>query len=105
MESAVQHAAAGETNRAFAVEQNGINPIPEAERRGSPVDLAWIWAGSNIILTYVIIGGLLATLKLSFGQVLGVTLTGYLLFALVGYGGVPGARAGTATMVISRAAF
>jgi purine-cytosine permease-like protein len=105
MESALQHAVVGGSNRAFAVEQNGINPIPETERRGSPVDLAWIWAGCNIILTYVIIGGLLASLKLSFGQVLCVTLTGYLLFALVGYGGVPGARAGNATLVISRAAF
>jgi purine-cytosine permease-like protein len=105
MESTLQHAVAGDSNRAFAVEQHGINLIPETERRGSPADLAWIWAGSNIILTYVIIGGLLATLKLSFGQALGVILTGYLLFALVGYGGVPGARAGTATMVISRAAF
>jgi purine-cytosine permease-like protein len=52
----------------------------------------------------VIIGGLLATLKLSLAQALCVTLAGYLLFALVGYGGVPGARAGTATLVISRAA-
>ena len=36
---------------------------------------------------------------------LAVVLLGNLLWLIVGYGGIPGARTGTATMVISRAAF
>jgi len=38
-------------------------------------------------------------------QMLVIVLSANLLFLLVGYGGIPGARAGTATLVISRAGF
>jgi nucleobase:cation symporter-1, NCS1 family len=94
-----------ENNKAFAVEQNGINLISDLERNGSPKDLAWVWAGANIILTYVITGSLMASLGLTLSQMLIVVILGNLLFVLVGYGGVPGARVGTATMAISRASF
>lgn len=98
-------AASLEPNKAFAVEQNGINLVGDHERNGSPKDLAWIWAGANIILTYVITGALMATLGLTLAQMLIVVVLGNLLFILIGYGGVPGARVGTATMAISRASF
>jgi nucleobase:cation symporter-1, NCS1 family len=92
-------------NDAFKVEQNGINLISKAERKGNARELFWVWAGANLILTYIIVGFLLTTLNLTFVQMLLVTLLGNLLFIIVGYGGVPGARVGTATLVISRAAF
>lgn len=94
-----------ETNRAFAVEQNGINLVTDAERNGSARDLVWIWAGANVILTYIIVGSVLVVLGLTMAQMLAVVLLGNLFFVFVGMGGVPGARVGTATMVISRAAF
>jgi nucleobase:cation symporter-1, NCS1 family len=93
------------TNDAFKIEQNGINIIPAAERKGSSRELFWVWAGANLISTYIIVGFLLTTLNLTFSQMLAVTLLGNLLFVIVGYGGIPGARVGTATLVISRAAF
>jgi nucleobase:cation symporter-1, NCS1 family len=93
------------SNSAFSVEQNGINLIPQNERKGTARDLFWIWAGANLISTYIIVGFLLTTLNLSFGQMLLINLLGNLLFVIVGYGGIPGARVGTATLVISRAAF
>lgn len=93
------------SNTAFAVEQNGINLVTDVERNGKPKDLAWIWADANIMLTYVIVGSILFALGLTLQQMLIVTLLGNLLFVFVGYGGVPGARVGTATMVISRAMF
>jgi nucleobase:cation symporter-1, NCS1 family len=92
-------------NDAFKVEQNGINLITKAERKGSARELFWVWAGANLISTYIIVGFLLTTLNLTFSQMLLVTLLGNLLFVIVGYGGIPGARVGTATLVISRAAF
>lgn len=92
-------------NEAFAVEQNGINLISDVERRGHPRDLFWVWAGANIILTYIIIGGLLANLGLTFLQMLLIVGLGNLLYVLIGCCGIPGARVGTATLVISRAAF
>ncbi|MGH6939187.1 purine-cytosine permease family protein [Hypericibacter sp.] len=97
--------AAGEANQAFAVEQNGINLIPDSERRGHPRELFWVWAGANLILTYIIVGGLLAVLGLTMGQMLLVVIVGNLLYWLIGYNGIPGARVGTATLVVSRAAF
>jgi nucleobase:cation symporter-1, NCS1 family len=92
-------------NDAFKVEQNGINLISKAERKGSARELFWVWAGANLISTYIIVGFLLTTLNLTFSEMLLVNLVGNLLFAIVGYGGIPGARVGTATLVISRAAF
>jgi nucleobase:cation symporter-1, NCS1 family len=92
-------------NDAFKVEQNGINLITKVERKGNARELFWVWAGANLISTYIIVGFLLTTLNLTFAQMLFVTLLGNLLFVIVGYGGIPGARVGTATLVISRAAF
>jgi nucleobase:cation symporter-1, NCS1 family len=92
-------------NDAFKVEQNGINLISKAERKGSARELFWVWAGANLISTYIIVGFLLTTLNLTFSEMLLVNLVGNLLFSIVGYGGIPGARVGTATLVISRAAF
>jgi nucleobase:cation symporter-1, NCS1 family len=92
-------------NDAFKVEQNGINLISAAERKGNARELLWVWAGANLISTYIIVGFLLTTLNLTFGQMLAINLLGNLLFVIVGYGGIPGARVGTATLVISRAAF
>lgn len=97
--------AGASANEAFAIEQNGINLIPDRERRGHPRDLFWVWAGANIILTYIIVGTLLAGLGLSFWQMLVVVGLGNLVYVLIGYCGIPGARVGTATLVISRAAF
>jgi nucleobase:cation symporter-1, NCS1 family len=92
-------------NDAFKVEQNGINLISKAERKGNARELFWVWAGANLISTYIIVGFLLTTLNLTFSEMLLVNLVGNLLFSIVGYGGIPGARVGTATLVISRAAF
>ena len=92
-------------DQAFAVEQHGIDHIPETERRGSPVDLAWLWAGANINVPYIVLGGLLLGLGLTMHQMLAVVLIGNLSFLFVGMGSVPGARAGTATLVIGRASF
>jgi NCS1 family nucleobase:cation symporter-1 len=95
----------GGNNEVWSVEQHGINLIPEAERRGNPRELFWVWAAANIIITYVIVGGVLASLGLTVGQMLLIVALGNLPYVLIGYGGIPGARVGTATLVISRASF
>lgn len=90
---------------AFTVEQHGIDHIPEVDRRGRPLDLFWIWFGANVIFTYVIDGAIIVGFGLDFWAALTVALVGNLFFVLVGWGSIPGARAGTATLVVSRAAF
>ena len=105
MATVTQAPAIPGTNEPFSVEQNGINLIPDGERKGKPRGLMWVFAGANLVLINVIVGALLATMGLSYTQMLVVALSANLLYLLVGYGGVPGARVGTTTLVISRTAF
>ncbi len=89
----------------FQVEQRGIEPVPEAERHGSPKDLFWLWFGSNLTFTYVINGALAVTFGLSFWQATAVIVIGGLSFFVISAAGLSGIRTGTATLVVSRAAF
>jgi NCS1 family nucleobase:cation symporter-1 len=99
-------APSGETtNRVFEVEQRGIDHIPLGERRGRPIDLFWIWFGANVIFTYVISGAIIVSFGLGFWAAVTVAVVGNLFYVLVGLCSIPGARAGTATMVVSRSAF
>ena len=96
----------GETgNRAFEVETHGIDHIPEVARRSRPFDLFWIWFGANVIFTYVIDGAIIVGFGLSFWPALAVVLIGNAFYLLVGLASIPGARAGTGTLVVSRSAF
>ena len=103
--STTERAASGSGDEVWSVERRGIDLIPDSERHGKPTELFWVWAATNTVITYVIFGSILAALGLSFGQMLAVVLVANLFYFLVGLGGVPGARAGTATLAVSRAAF
>lgn len=89
----------------FRVETHGIDPIPDEERHGSAKDLFWLWFGSNLTFTYVINGALAVGFGLSFWQATGVVVVGGLAFFAISAAGISGIRTGTATLVISRAAF
>ncbi|MFG2833673.1 purine-cytosine permease family protein [Streptomyces zaomyceticus] len=89
----------------FQIEEHGIDPIPDAERHGSAKDVFWLWFGSNLTFTYVINGALAVAFGLSFWQATAVVVTGGLAFVVIGAAGLGGIRTGTATLVISRAAF
>ncbi|MCZ0982249.1 cytosine permease [Streptomyces diastatochromogenes] len=93
------------TDEVFQVEEHGIDPIPDAERHGGAKDVFWLWFGSNLTFTYVINGALAVAFGLSFWQATGVVVLGGLSFLAIGAAGLSGVRTGTATLVISRAAF
>jgi purine-cytosine permease-like protein len=93
------------TDAVGSVEVHGIDFIPAADRHGHPAELFWVWAASNMTLSYVIGGSILITLGLSFWQALTTTLVAAIFWFSVGIVGISGPRAGTATMVISRSAF
>ncbi len=91
---------------ALAVEQNGINVIPESERHGEPRELFWPWCASNISVLGISYAAFILFFGVSFWQavvaaVVGVTFS----FLLVGFVSLAGKRASAPTMVISRAAF
>ncbi|MFD9033452.1 purine-cytosine permease family protein [Streptomyces sp. NPDC059567] len=92
-------------DQVFQVEGHGIDPIPDAERHGSARDVFWLWFGSNLTFTYVINGALAVAFGLSFWQATAVVVIGGLSFFVIGAAGLSGVRTGTATLVISRAAF
>ncbi|MFC8272553.1 purine-cytosine permease family protein [Streptomyces sp. NPDC057271] len=89
----------------FQVEGHGIDPIPDAERHGGAKDLFWLWFGSNLTFTYVINGALAVAFGLSFWQATAAVVIGGLSFFAISAAGLSGVRTGTATLVISRAAF
>jgi NCS1 family nucleobase:cation symporter-1 len=87
-------------------ESRGIDYIPLAERRGSPLDLAWMWAGALFNIEYVVYGGILiAGFGLRFWQAVVVILVGNLSYVITGLGSLHGPRAGTAGFTINRAPF
>ncbi|WP_327585944.1 cytosine permease [Nonomuraea sp. NBC_00507] len=90
----------------LTVEQNGINAVPEAERRGRPSDLFWPWAGSNLSLFGVAFGVYIVGLGLGVVPAVITGALGYALsFLLVGLVAVGGARSGVPTMTLGRAPF
>ncbi|GAA3246028.1 cytosine permease [Nonomuraea helvata] len=90
----------------MTVEQNGINAVPEAERRGRPGDLFWPWAGSNLSLFGVAFGVYIVGLGLGVVPAIITGTIGYVLsFLLVGLVAIGGTRSGVPTMALGRAPF
>jgi nucleobase:cation symporter-1, NCS1 family len=95
-----------ETPVAPRVEQNGINVISEAERKGSPRDLFWPWFGANVSVLAISYGSFVVGFGVSFWQATIAAVVGIVLsFALCGVVALAGKRGSAPTMVLSRAAF
>jgi len=87
-------------------EARGIDYIPHSERKGTPMDLALMWAGALLNIEYVVYGGILvAGFGLRFWQAALVILVGNLSYVITGIGSLQGPKAGTAGFTINRAPF
>ncbi len=97
----------GETNRAWSIETNGINPIPDAERQGKPVDMFWVWCFANIAILGIAYGGYLVTFYgLNVWQGFLAAVIGTVAsFLLVGFVSLAGKVGGAPTFILSRASF
>ncbi len=95
------------SDRPWAIETHGIDPIPDAERHGSPAELFWVWFAANISVLAVTYGGFLVIFYgLNLWQAVVATVVGVIAStALVGLVGLAGKRAGAPTLVVSRAPF
>lgn len=90
----------------FAVEQNGINVITEAERKGKPRDLFWPWFAANVAVLGISYGSFFLGFGVSFWQATFAGVLGTVLsFLLVGVVSLAGKRGSAPTMVLSRAAY
>ena len=96
-----------ETDRAWSVEMNGINPIGREQRHGRPFELFWIWFASNVGILGVVYGaGYLTGNGLNLWQSLVVGLIATALsFLFVGLLSIPGVWGGAPMLTLSRAVF
>jgi NCS1 family nucleobase:cation symporter-1 len=96
-----------ESDREWSIETHGINPIPESDRHGKPLELFWIWCAANISILGVTYGAFLVTFYgLNLGQAVIAGVLGTILsFLLVGFVSLAGKRGGAPTLVLSRAPF
>ncbi|MEU3448805.1 cytosine permease [Streptomyces thermolilacinus] len=93
------------SGRAGRIEAHGIDPIPDAERRGRPRDLFSVWAAANVNYLSLVIGGALVLMGLTVGQALGVLVVGNLFWLLTGFLATSGPAAGAPSEVITRAMY
>ena len=93
------------TDEAFSVEAHGINTIPLEDRHGTARELFFVWAGANTNYIYLILGSLVVSFGLGFWPAVVAIVVAHSFYLLLGAAAVPGPKAGTATMVVSRSAF
>ena len=93
------------TDEAFSVEAHGINTIPLADRHGNARELFFVWAGANTNYIYLILGSLIVSFGLGFWPAVVAIVVAHSFYLLLGAAAIPGPKAGTATLVISRGAF
>jgi NCS1 family nucleobase:cation symporter-1 len=97
-----------ESDREWSIETHGIDPIPDSDRHGKPVELFWIWCAANISILGIAFYG--AAVVVFFGLnvwqgILAGLLGTVLSFALVGLISLAGKWSGAPTLVLSRAPF
>ncbi len=95
-----------EADKAWSIEQHAIEPIPAADRHGTPIELFRLWIGANINYVVLVTGSLTYAKGLSFWQCMGAILVGNVLGCTVlGLCSIMGPKTGSAGIVASRSSF
>jgi purine-cytosine permease-like protein len=92
-------------DRAFHIEQHGIDFIPVSERWATPRAVAGLWAGASVNIEYVVYGAILMTFGFSFAEAVVIIVVANLSWLLVGIASLQGPQAGTTVFGINRAPF
>jgi nucleobase:cation symporter-1, NCS1 family len=94
------------TDEFLKVETQGIEPIPEQARKGSPRDVAWLWVAAFANFVSLITGALLITFGLGVLEaMLAVAVGSVVAAAIHGLLSVAGPRFGTSQVVAARQTF
>src|SRR6266536_850751 len=94
------------SDRAWSIETNGINVVPDSERHGRPFELFWVWCAANISILAVVYGVIIVSFGLNVWQSVLAGVAGTVLsFLLVGFVSLAGKRSGAPTFALSRAPF
>lgn len=94
-------------HNAGQLETRGIEPVPEDECKGNPLQLFWVWFAANISILGLPLGAtLVAFHQLAIWQVVIVALIGAAgSFAVVGVISIAGRRGRAPSLTLSRAIF
>jgi NCS1 family nucleobase:cation symporter-1 len=93
-------------DRPWSIELHAIEPIPDADRHGSPADLFRLWIGANVNYLVLITGALAIVQGLSPWGAVGAILVGNVLgCTVVGLSSIMGPKTGTAGIITSRTSF
>lgn len=89
------------------LETRGIEPVPEQECNGHPLQLFWVWFAANISILGLPLGATLVAFRgLSIGQAFIVAVLGAAgSFAVVGVISIAGRRGRAPSLTLSRAIF
>src|SRR3954462_10507696 len=95
------------SNSARKVETRGIEPVPESECHGHPLQLFWVWFAANISILGLPLGATLVAFQhLAVWQAALVAVLGAAgSFAVVGVVSIAGRRGGAPGLTFSRAVF
>jgi len=95
-----------EADKPWSIEQHAIDPIPNADRHGSPGELFRLWVGANVNYVVLITGSLAIVQGLSLQESIWAIVIGNLLgCATVGFASIMGPKTGTAGIVSTRTSF
>jgi NCS1 family nucleobase:cation symporter-1 len=94
-----------EADKAFHVEQHGIDYIPTTERWARPRDLFGMWAGASVQIEYFVYGAILMTFGFTFAQAVSLIVIGNISYLLLGVCSLQGPDAGTTVFAINRASY
>ncbi len=95
-----------DADKPWSIERHAIDPIPAADRHGSPGELFRLWVGANVNYVVLITGSLAIVQGLSLQQSIAAIVIGNLLgCATVGFSSIMGPKTGTAGIVTSRVSF
>jgi purine-cytosine permease-like protein len=95
-----------EADKPWSIEQHAIEPIPSADRHGSPKELFRMWIGANMNYVVLVTGALAVTQGLSFWESISAILIGNVLgCCVVGLSSIMGPKTGSAAIITSRPSF
>jgi NCS1 family nucleobase:cation symporter-1 len=93
-------------DKPWSIEQHAIEPIPGADRHGSPAELFRLWIGANMNYVVLLTGALAVTQGLSFWGSMSAILIGNVMgCCVVGLASIMGPKTGSAAIITSRPSF
>lgn len=93
-------------NEVGKIEQNDLEPIPLADRKGTPRSLYGMWIGANVNYVVMLTGFALIPMGLGFTEAILAVLVGNLLgCTILGMASIFGPKTGTACIATSRACY